>query len=36
MPKAQVEIIPRCGHLPQAEKPDLFCDIVFGFAGAKR
>jgi pimeloyl-ACP methyl ester carboxylesterase len=35
IPKAQVEIVPRCGHLPQAEKPDLFCDIVFRFTGAK-
>jgi pimeloyl-ACP methyl ester carboxylesterase len=35
MPKAQVEIIPRCGHLPQAERSDSFCDIVFRFAGAK-
>jgi pimeloyl-ACP methyl ester carboxylesterase len=35
MPRAQVEIIPQCGHLPQAEKPDLFCDIVGRFAGAK-
>ena len=33
MPGASVEIVPRCGHLPQAEKPDAFCKIVFGFAG---
>ena len=31
MPSASVEIVPRCGHLPQAEKPDVFCDIVFQF-----
>jgi len=31
MPGAEVEIVPRCGHLPQAEKPDVFCDIVFRF-----
>jgi len=35
MPKADVEIIPRCGHLPQAEKPDQFCDVVFRFAGKR-
>lgn len=33
MPEAELEIVPRCGHLPQAEKPDLFCDIVFRFTG---
>ena len=33
MPGASVEIVRRCGHLPQAEKPDAFCEIVFGFAG---
>jgi pimeloyl-ACP methyl ester carboxylesterase len=33
MPGASVEVIPRCGHLPQAEKPDVFCEIVFKFAG---
>jgi pimeloyl-ACP methyl ester carboxylesterase len=36
MPGAEVEIVPRCGHLPQAEKPDLFCDIVFRFANGGR
>lgn len=28
LPDARLEIIPRCGHLPHAETPDLFCDIV--------
>jgi pimeloyl-ACP methyl ester carboxylesterase len=32
MPEAELEIVPRCGHLPQTEKPDLFCDIFFRFA----
>ena len=32
MPAAELEIIPACGHLPQAEKPERFCDIVFEFA----
>lgn len=32
MPKAEVEIVPRCGHLPQVEKPDTFCETVFRFA----
>src|SRR5262249_7025476 len=31
MPKASVEVVPRCGHLPQAEKPDAFCDLMFRF-----
>lgn len=35
MPEAELEIVPRCGHLPQTEKPDLFCNIVFRFAGRK-
>lgn len=35
MPRAEVEIVPSCGHLPQAERPEAFCDIVFRFAGAK-
>src|SRR5258706_7048321 len=33
MPRAEVDIIPRCGHLPQAEKPEEFGDIVVRFAG---
>ncbi len=28
MPKAQLHILDDVGHLPHAEKPDLFCDIV--------
>ncbi len=35
MPGAEVEIIPRCGHLPQAERPEEFCDIVMRFAGKR-
>jgi len=35
MPEAELEIVPRCGHLPQAEKPDLFCDIFLSFVGGK-
>ncbi|OGA13230.1 MAG: alpha/beta hydrolase [Betaproteobacteria bacterium RIFCSPHIGHO2_12_FULL_69_13] len=33
LPKAEVEIVPQCGHLPQTEKAEQFCDIVFRFAG---
>jgi pimeloyl-ACP methyl ester carboxylesterase len=33
MPGAEIEIIPRCGHLPQAERPEEFCDIVMRFSG---
>ena len=32
MPRASVEVVARCGHLPQAERPDVFCEIVFEFA----
>jgi pimeloyl-ACP methyl ester carboxylesterase len=32
LPRADVRIVPRCGHLPQVERPAEFCDIVFGFA----
>jgi len=28
MPQAQVHVLENVGHLPHAEKPDLFCDIV--------
>ena len=28
MPKAQVHILENCGHLPHAEKPDLFVELV--------
>jgi pimeloyl-ACP methyl ester carboxylesterase len=28
MPKAEIHIIAGCGHLPQVEKPDAFCEIV--------
>ncbi len=33
LPKAELEIVPQCGHLLQAEKAEQFCDIVFRFAG---
>jgi pimeloyl-ACP methyl ester carboxylesterase len=28
LPRAKLEIIPQCGHLPHAEKPDQFVEIV--------
>ena len=33
MPKAELHILEGCGHLPQEEKVDQYCDIVFRFAG---
>ncbi|HEY5898602.1 MAG TPA: alpha/beta hydrolase [Burkholderiales bacterium] len=32
LPKAQLNIFERCGHLPQVEKCDEFCDVVVRFA----
>jgi pimeloyl-ACP methyl ester carboxylesterase len=32
LPKAEVEIFKNCGHIPQAEMPDKFCDSVVKFA----
>src|SRR3954463_5931854 len=32
MPKAQLNIFERCGHLPQVEKEAEFCDLVVRFA----
>ena len=32
LPRAEIEIVKNAGHLPQAEKPDQFCDSVFKFA----
>ena len=29
IPHAEVNVVRRCGHLPQVEKVDEFCDIVF-------
>lgn len=28
IPGAEIHVIPDCGHLPHAEKPEQFCDIV--------
>jgi pimeloyl-ACP methyl ester carboxylesterase len=37
VPKSRVEIIPRCGHLPQIEQPDATAKLVLGFLdGAAR
>jgi pimeloyl-ACP methyl ester carboxylesterase len=33
MPRAEIEVVKNAGHLPQAEMPDRFCDMVFRFAG---
>lgn len=32
IPHAEVNVVRRCGHLPQVEKVDEFCDIVFRIA----
>src|SRR5256885_1727275 len=32
LPKAELNILERCGHLPQVEKMDEFCDLVVRFA----
>jgi pimeloyl-ACP methyl ester carboxylesterase len=32
MPKAELHVLEGCGHLPQEEKVDEYCDIVFRFA----
>ena len=32
IPGAHLVVIPKAGHAPQAEQPDLFCDHVFSFA----
>ena len=32
LPHAELEIIPACGHLPQAEQADRFCDVLLRFA----
>jgi pimeloyl-ACP methyl ester carboxylesterase len=29
LPKAELHVIQTCGHIPQEEKPDEFCEIVF-------
>ncbi len=33
MPRAEIEVVKNAGHLPQAEMPDRFCEMVFRFAG---
>jgi pimeloyl-ACP methyl ester carboxylesterase len=35
MPRAGITVIPQCGHLPQSERPDEFCDILFKFLAGK-
>jgi pimeloyl-ACP methyl ester carboxylesterase len=32
LPKAELKIFERCGHLPHVEKMQEFCDLVVGFA----
>jgi len=32
IPKAELNILQNCGHLPQVEKMEEFCDLVFRFA----
>jgi pimeloyl-ACP methyl ester carboxylesterase len=32
IPKAELNIFENCGHLPQVEQVDKFCDVVFRFA----
>jgi len=32
LPRAEVHLFERCGHLPQVEKADEFCDLVVRFA----
>jgi pimeloyl-ACP methyl ester carboxylesterase len=31
IPNAELQVIENCGHLPQVEQMEKFCDIVFGF-----
>ena len=32
LPKAELNIFENCGHLPQVEQMERFCDVIFGFA----
>ena len=32
LPRAELKIFERCGHLPQVEKAEEFCDFVVRFA----
>ena len=31
LPNATLQIIERCGHIPQVERPDAFFDAIVGF-----
>lgn len=35
LPKAELHVLEGCGHLPQEEKVDEYCEIVFRFTGAR-
>ncbi|MFM8555016.1 MAG: alpha/beta fold hydrolase [Betaproteobacteria bacterium] len=35
MPQASIAVVPDCGHLPQSERPDQFCDVLFKFLSGK-
>ena len=32
LPKAELNVFDGCGHLPQVEQMEKFCDVIFGFA----
>lgn len=32
LPRAELNVFEGCGHLPQVEQMEKFCDVVFGFA----
>jgi pimeloyl-ACP methyl ester carboxylesterase len=35
LPHAEVEVVPSCGHLPQAEQAGRFCELVVRFADGR-